>query len=170
MERVDNFSLMQHAGAYEDRPLKTPLLYDGEATGVSLPGYDIRGQYRCNAGYLIITDWDCPFEEMNEFILLDQTFRKLSHRSIRNYLVSSHWPIAENALRVHFIEQIVYTITVERPRGLFRRKPWLNLTEMDLPESDPVTKAAIDKLAKDLDDIRASLQKSDTNASTTPHR
>ncbi len=48
-----------------------PLIVDGEASGQRVPGYVIDAQYRCAAGTLLVTSFDCLFEESNTFLLLD---------------------------------------------------------------------------------------------------
>lgn len=164
MQRISNFSLARHDGPYESWPTKTPLLFDGDPVGISLPGFQLEAQYRCDAGFLILTDWDCPFDEMNEVILLDATYRRISRYSIPNLLVHAHWPIGDMALRVHFIEQICYDIFIEPPRGWLRRKPWVRVTQVEMPERDPRTNASMEALRTDLDNIRKELNRTQPKA------
>jgi hypothetical protein len=66
------FSLARHTGPYEAWPLKTPLLIHGAHTGISVPGYVLLAQFSTLEYHLLVTDYDCPFEERTEFILLDK--------------------------------------------------------------------------------------------------
>jgi hypothetical protein len=83
MKKIDIFSLQTHSGEYATWPLKTQLLMHGAATATYLPGYEILHQFLLDAGeYLLITDWDCPFEEAKEFVLLSATLSILSKRKL----------------------------------------------------------------------------------------
>jgi len=82
MKPVSCFSLENHSGPYETWPLRTRLLRDGMPTSALLPGYSLLYQFEIADGYFFVTDWDCPFEESTNFILVNKTFRVLSSRSI----------------------------------------------------------------------------------------
>ena len=75
MELQQRFSLAKHVGPYEHWPARTALLCDGVPTGTQIEGYVIEAQYRCEAGHLLITSFDCPFEESNSFTLLTSVSR-----------------------------------------------------------------------------------------------
>jgi hypothetical protein len=81
MDEITEFSLETHAGPYETWPVKSRLLRNGQPTRASLPGYVLLHQFRVAEGFLFITDYDCPFEEMTELTLCDHNLRRLSHRS-----------------------------------------------------------------------------------------
>jgi len=51
-------------------------------TSVHVPGISLRDQFETPAGYLLVTDQDCPFEETFHFILLDRDARVRAHRSL----------------------------------------------------------------------------------------
>jgi hypothetical protein len=105
MERLDVFSLAAHAGPYESWPLETPLLRDGVATGVLVRGYVIEAQYRCGERFLLVTSWDCPYEEAQEIQLLGPDLRVLSRRSVGapycTVLVYGHEPLDAHTLLLH---------------------------------------------------------------------
>ncbi|CAG0979746.1 hypothetical protein MTYP_01691 [Methylophilaceae bacterium] len=83
MKPIQEFSLEQHGGPYEQRPLQSRLLHHGRPTGILLPGYVLLRQFiTIDGGYLLITDWDCPFEEMTYFTLLGRDFRIRSSRRL----------------------------------------------------------------------------------------
>jgi hypothetical protein len=82
MRRVERFTLLAHAGDPAPLPLDSLLIADGEATSSRVPGVEILEQFEIIAGYLLVTDYDCPFEETFYFVLLDHDFRTVSCRSL----------------------------------------------------------------------------------------
>ncbi len=71
MKKINIFSLHQHSGDYSAWPLKTQLLINQQPTQTYLPGYQLLHQFQLISGeYLLIADWDCPFEEATEVLLL----------------------------------------------------------------------------------------------------
>lgn len=74
IEEIKSFSLAKHEGPYETWPSKTDLFFDDKPTGKKIDGYVIEKQFKIDEHYLIITSYDCPFEETNNFILLDNNF------------------------------------------------------------------------------------------------
>jgi hypothetical protein len=79
---IDRFSLEQHAGEYKDWPLRTRVLVDGEPTELFVSGYVLLHQFAVDDGYLLVTDYDCPFEEATVFALVSPDLRLLSHRTV----------------------------------------------------------------------------------------
>jgi hypothetical protein len=51
-------------------------------TSAHVPGIAILDQFETTAGYLLVTDQDCPFEETFHFILLDRDLHVRSNRSL----------------------------------------------------------------------------------------
>ncbi|MCS0629687.1 hypothetical protein NX786_10120 [Telluria mixta] len=51
-------------------------------TSVHVPGIAILDQFETSAGYLLVTDQDCPFEETFHFVLLDHDLHIRAHRSL----------------------------------------------------------------------------------------
>jgi hypothetical protein len=58
------------------------LVLDGQVTSIHVPGITILDQFETFAGYLLVTDQDCPFEETFHFILLDRDLHLRAHRSL----------------------------------------------------------------------------------------
>lgn len=79
---LNRFALEIHDGPYEKWPTKSRLIVDGVITEQRLPGYSLLHQFALDDGYLLVTDYDCPFEECTNFILLDSTFKKRASRSL----------------------------------------------------------------------------------------
>ncbi|HEY2584861.1 MAG TPA: hypothetical protein VGI81_03730 [Tepidisphaeraceae bacterium] len=65
----------KHLGPYETWGTTSALYADGSATGRHVPGFAIEVQYACGDGFVLITSYDCPFEEAQNFLLLDRAFR-----------------------------------------------------------------------------------------------
>lgn len=82
MRRIERFTLLAHTGDPDAWPLDSPLVADGELTSARVPGVEILEQFEIIAGYLLVTDYDCPFEETFHFILLDHELRTISRRSL----------------------------------------------------------------------------------------
>jgi hypothetical protein len=158
MQAIDGFALAVHAGAYESWPDRTRLFFNCRDTGTALPGYRIAAQYRYADGYLLITAYDCPYEEANEFLLLDSSFRMLARRSLGEpygtYLLHAHWPVAENALRLHYHDALFYTLAVRSDVLWLARRRRLQLTRFPNPERDPDAAASIADLNRRIKQVR----------------
>ena len=121
MKPIGRFALERHAGPYESWPLRSRLLLDGAPTPVTLPGYVILHQFETAAGFLIVTDYDCPFEEATTFALLATDLRVLSIRTFSSmygsFLLNGlEWTDA-NHLVATFHGGLRYRITI-RERGI----------------------------------------------------
>ncbi|WAW09952.1 hypothetical protein NB640_12130 [Oxalobacter vibrioformis] len=83
MLEITRFSLEKHRGPYEKWPLKTRLVADGAMLDLTIGGYTLLRQFETEAGYLLVTDYDCMYEEVISFTLIDKACtRVLSHRQI----------------------------------------------------------------------------------------
>ena len=67
---------------YEQRPSHSQLFVDGKPTSLRLPGYSLLYQFDTQAGFLLVTDYDSPYEETPNFILLSHDLRVVSRRSL----------------------------------------------------------------------------------------
>jgi hypothetical protein len=76
------FALEQHDGAYETWPLQSRLIVDGVARDVAVPGYQLLHQFELPDGYFLVTDFDCPYEEATNFVLLSCGMDILAIRSL----------------------------------------------------------------------------------------
>ncbi|MGH8083979.1 MAG: hypothetical protein ACREPV_01710 [Lysobacter sp.] len=65
----------------------------GKPTGAKVSGYRLLHQFEVSDGYLLVADYDCPYEEEVSITLLDRDFHVLDHRSIgapySSYLLKS---------------------------------------------------------------------------------
>ena len=124
MERVTQFSLETHTGPCESWPLKSRLFSQGIDTGTRVPGYIIEGQFAVGDKFLLVTSYDCPSEESNNFLLLDRDFRIVCKKHIgamySSFLILDLSPIAEDELLITFAGDTKWKLTIRDPRPLFR--------------------------------------------------
>ena len=122
MQEVSLFSLERHEGPYEKWPLRTRLLVNGEPSRTRLPGYTLLRQFATDYGFLLVTDYDCPFEETTNFILLDS--ESMGITSYRQFFVpyssfsldTFEWIDRESA-QVTFYKDDRWLLTL-RPGGI----------------------------------------------------
>ena len=165
MEAQQRFSLAKHEGPYERWPVKTALLCDGVPTGTQIAGYVIEAQYRCAHGHLLITSFDCPFEEANSFTLLDDRFQVLAEAKLGvmygSFLLNNHWPLDGHTLHLHYDMRCFYRLHVDPPGGLLHRRHRLRLTRDDRAwPDDPRAAASVHALENRLAAVRAGLPRS----------
>src|SRR5262245_24596838 len=80
MNSINRFSLEKHEGPYEKWPLRSRLFSNGERTGISLPGYSLLQQFETPYGFVLVSDFDCPFEKTTAFSFISPQMRLLSCR------------------------------------------------------------------------------------------
>jgi hypothetical protein len=121
MNSISRFSLESHSGPYETWPLKSRLLLDGKLTGTSLAGYSLLHQFEIADGCFLVHDWDCPFEEMTHFRLLDRELRVLSSRGMgapyASWLLTDFQAIDDGHFEATFGDGDRWDVSV-RPRGV----------------------------------------------------
>lgn len=129
MKQMNRFTLVRHDGPYTSRPTRSMLLLDGEPTTVSLPGYELRHQFETPDGYVFVTDFDCPFEEITSFILVNKTLSRQSCRWILCPLPRVEW-IDERNFVALINDEHRYLFTIRswwipyvRPRLRMKRLP-----------------------------------------------
>jgi predicted metal-dependent HD superfamily phosphohydrolase len=115
VELIQSFSLEKHSGPYESWPRKTRLFFNGADTGATVSGYVIDGQYRAGACYLLIISYDCPYEESNDFLLLNAAFEIVADSSLTppmygSYLLDTHWPVSDSAIRLHYYHSEIFEL------------------------------------------------------------
>lgn len=144
MKPISRFSLESHDGPYESWPLRSRLLADGAPTPVTLPGYVLVHQYETEDGYLLVTDYDCLFEEATCFTLVSRDLRVLASREIgapyRSFLLTGLEWIDARRLVASF-SQVRMRITL-RPSGIPLLRPRLQVRR--LPDAAPADAAGRD--------------------------
>ena len=125
MQAVTLFSLAKHAGEYKDWPLKTPLLLNSQSTSLAIPGFQLLHQFKLQSGdYLLITDWDCPFEEATEFLLISNDFKISARKTLgapyAGFLLDTVEILNSNQLKVTIFENDYFLLTIKPPNLLTR--------------------------------------------------
>jgi hypothetical protein len=130
MQTTTRFSLERHDGAYETWPVRSRLLVDGQAGAVRVPGHSLLHQYALPAGYLLVTDFDCPYEEATSFVLLDRKSRLLCCRTLSipygSYNLDRFEWLDDRNARVTFWENDPWLLTI-RDWGIPILRPRLRL-------------------------------------------
>lgn len=133
MQTIDIFSLKDHAGEYQNWPLRTQLLINGSPSPCYVPGYRLLHQFQTPAHeYLLINDWDCPFEEATEIILLDSQLRVLTVRTFGvpygSFLLDDVLVMDDANLKLTFFQDDHWQVTIT-PQNLaclhFSSRSWL---------------------------------------------
>ncbi len=150
MERIEYFSLAEHDGPYEAWPRETTLFCDGIDTQKKIPGFVIEAQYRWRDHFLVITSQDCPFEESNDFLVLDPAFNVVARCGLlvpyNSFLIENHWPISEDAICIHYYQELFFTLRITPPfhNGVF--SCGLKLKKFENYESDERAMASLNKM------------------------
>jgi hypothetical protein len=79
---VNNFSFAERENDQYRLESRSRLFVDGTPTDTWIPGLSIIRQFEIPIGYLLVTDYDCPFEEITNFILLTREHQIASRKSI----------------------------------------------------------------------------------------
>lgn len=82
---ISRFSLETHEGPYEKWPDRSRLSDAGVRTDQKLQGYTVIRQFSIGSHFLLILDFDCPFEEANVLYLLNHKYRVLSKARIPQF-------------------------------------------------------------------------------------
>lgn len=130
MQPVADYRLATPVGDDTQRPLRTPLLHaDGRPVGCSIPGCVLLHQFRVGTDCLLITDWDCPYEEVTEVLLLDAAHRPVGHRRLGGLYAS--WCLRRvdvvdaRRLRLAFYgDDAAWQITVRPPGRWWSPSGW----------------------------------------------
>lgn len=92
----------------------------------------IDAQYRCRGYYLLVTSWDCPFEESYEFLLLSEDLRVVSKKRLGVWYstedIEAHWSISESEVLFRCWNRPPIIIEI-RPTSFLRRHARLKMRE-----------------------------------------
>lgn len=144
MEAIHLFGLVKHPGEYDSWPLETELLKEGVPTGRFVSGHVLEAQYKCGDHYLLVTSWDCPFEDSLDFILVSEDLRTRSKKHVgvahASVWLEGHAPISANEALFNCGGDLDVLITVrpKRPWGVgsLLRKQLIH--KQGAPHSEPI--------------------------------
>jgi hypothetical protein len=123
---ITKFSLEKHTGPYETWGTKSRLHVDGAPTRLRVPGFNMEAQYSIGDGYVLITSYGCPFEESQNFLLLNHGLRIVGRKCLghaySSFLLMRHYPIDANRIALEFAENDLRVLEIwPRRRPAFRR-------------------------------------------------
>lgn len=125
MHKITRFSFKPQPGPYETWSLCSELIDGNKPTGKFIPGFLIGAQYAYKDLYLIVTSWDCPYEESQEFILLSRDLTVLCKKHVGHIystiLLEDHEPIAEDQALFHCNDDVDILVTIKS--GLLHSSP-----------------------------------------------
>ena len=81
MRRIDKFAFEHRAPGQDLDATSTSLLVDGKPVGVAIEGLQIVDQFDTGRGYLLVTDYNDPWEEQTVVTLLDAEFKQVANKS-----------------------------------------------------------------------------------------
>ena len=120
MYLIDKFSLQEHKGEYEKRPLKSLLYYCGESLEKKVSGYVIDKQFELTNYFLIFISWDCPFEEGCEILVLNKLQKIVGSYSFtpfyNSYNLSVVSELSKDQYKLTFNESDNFELRVNYPR------------------------------------------------------
>jgi hypothetical protein len=71
-----------------------------------------------------------------------------------SFLLHAHWPVSEHAIRLHYYDDLVLTLSIQKKKGLLEERYALELDRLKHPDADPETAASIAELQKRLDAVK----------------
>jgi hypothetical protein len=117
---IDKFTIQEHEGKYEDRPLKSLLYFNDEELNVKVSGFVIEKQYELPNYFLLLVNWDCPFEEGCEVVVLNKNFEIIGSHSFtpfyNSYLLSSVNELSCNHYKLVFNESDCFELVINYPK------------------------------------------------------
>lgn len=159
MTPIDRYHLPAQAGTAQETPLTSALWVGGRPTGEHVPGCAIEAQYATPLGDLLVTSYDCPFEESNSFVLLDAAARTVARADLAvpygSFLLNEHWPLDETTLVLHYHERLFYTLAVAPAGRWLVRRPRLRLRRQHRWQADARMAQAHARLQQRLAEIDA---------------
>lgn len=120
MTPIDRYRIEKHEGDYTTWPGKSRLWADDQLLPEPVSGYVIEGQYDTPLGSLLITSYDCMYEEANSFLLIEPSGRVRAQADLGvpygSFLLHAHWPVDESTLALHYHGDQFYTLSVRPGR------------------------------------------------------
>lgn len=86
MKRVDKFALEPRDPVLDRDATTTMLLVDGKPAGISLEGLQLVDQFETENGYLLVTDYNDPWEELTVVTLLDAGLNQVAKKQLGKFL------------------------------------------------------------------------------------
>jgi hypothetical protein len=153
---INDFTIEQHEGPYVDWSSRSRLYYKGEACDCYVPGYVLEAQYKIIDGYILVISYDCPFEESNKILFLNDVLIIKAKTTIEGELLYAHWSCDDDKIVLHFYGNNFYILSISYKKFLFFEWPIFKVKSYDY-EEDAMSKQSALLLEKRLSDINNSL-------------
>ena len=86
MRRIDKFAFEHRSPGRDLDATSTALLVDGKLAGIAIEGLQIVDQFDTGRGYLLITDYNDPWEEQTVVTLLDVELKQVAKKRLGKFL------------------------------------------------------------------------------------
>ncbi len=120
MKVISKFTIQEHRCAYENRPLKSALFFDGVQLKFKTTGYVIEKQFEFKNYYLLFLNWDCSFEEGCEVLLINKQLELVGSYSFKpfynSFNLSSVCEVKKDHYRIVFDSTESYELVVNYPK------------------------------------------------------
>ncbi|QAY92711.1 hypothetical protein [Pseudomonas sp. ACM7] len=91
MNTVERFTLWRPEDPDDPSPDTSPVIIDGHRSALVISGRTLLRQYETASGYLLVTDFDCPFEEAVCFSLISKDLQSVLGEHLVGCLYSSYY-------------------------------------------------------------------------------
>lgn len=122
-KKVQYFTLEKHEGDYETWPIKSQLYFKGIKTNIKIHGYDLLRQIDCGDYYLLITDYDCPFEEHTHVTILNKDLKIVADKGFswiyNSFLMIDFKILHDHLFFLNFGEDYHVYLQVKYPKKRF---------------------------------------------------
>ena len=85
MRRIDKFAFAHRTPGQDLDATSTALLVDGKPAGIAIEGLKLVDQFDTGRGYLLVTDYNDPWEEQTVVTLLDAEFEQLDKKRLGKF-------------------------------------------------------------------------------------
>lgn len=85
MRRIDKFAFEHRTPGRDLDATSTALLVDGQPAGMAIEGLQLVDQFDTGRGYLLVTDYNDPWEEQTVVTLLDAEFKQVAKKRLGKF-------------------------------------------------------------------------------------
>lgn len=126
MNVTHKFTIQEHEGEYEDRPLQSALFFCGETLDFTVPGYVIDQQFELPDYYLLFLNWDCPCEEGCEVIVINKQLELVGSYSFtpfyNSYLLDTVVELSKDHYLLTFNGPNKFEMFIRNPKRSWLKK------------------------------------------------
>ena len=85
MRRIDKFAFAHRTPGRDLDATSTALLVDGKPAGIAIEGLQLVDQFDSGRGYLLVTDYNDPWEEQTVVTLLDAELKQVAKKRMGKF-------------------------------------------------------------------------------------